>query len=155
MAHAVIGCISVTSNRRARVCVPNFQAACLKGDYAAALKVQDKLAPLHINLLSNSPAPVNTRCRDRQVHDDVRLPMCPRAKQNQVAVREAHGAAGPDQLIRPCILGAHFSAAVFQRVVLVLAGGAKPPINQSQDGTMLEEFKKIRRCGESSILPSA
>ena len=58
MAHGGHGCISVTSNVAPRLCA-EFQAACLKGDYAAALKLQDKLAPLHINLfVETSPAPI-------------------------------------------------------------------------------------------------
>src|SRR6202011_3939417 len=58
MAHGGHGCISVTSNVAPRLCA-EFQAACLKGDFAAALKLQDKLAPLHINLfVETSPAPV-------------------------------------------------------------------------------------------------
>ena len=58
MAHGGHGCISVTSNVAPRLCA-EFQAACLKGDYAAALKLQDKLAPLHIDLfIETSPAPI-------------------------------------------------------------------------------------------------
>ena len=57
-AHGGHGCISVTSNVAPRLCA-EFQAACRRGDFAAALKLQDKLAPLHINLfVETSPAPV-------------------------------------------------------------------------------------------------
>ena len=42
MAHGGDGCISVTSNVAPRLCA-EFQGACLKGDYAGALKLQDKL----------------------------------------------------------------------------------------------------------------
>src|ERR1700754_1246415 len=42
MAHGGHGCISVTSNVAPRLCA-EFQAACLKGNFAAALKLQDKL----------------------------------------------------------------------------------------------------------------
>src|SRR3989440_9624280 len=41
MAHGGHGCISVTSNVAPRLCA-EFQDSCLKGDYAGALKVQDK-----------------------------------------------------------------------------------------------------------------
>jgi 4-hydroxy-tetrahydrodipicolinate synthase len=49
MVHGGHGCISVTSNVAPRLCA-EFQTACLKGDFAGALKLQDKLTPLHINL---------------------------------------------------------------------------------------------------------
>ena len=45
-AHGGHGCISVTSNVAPRLC-SEFQGACLKGDYAGALKLHDKLMPLH------------------------------------------------------------------------------------------------------------
>src|SRR6201997_4572736 len=58
MAHGGHGCISVTSNVAPRLCA-EFQAACLKGDFTTALKLQDKLVPLHINLFGEtSPAPI-------------------------------------------------------------------------------------------------
>ena len=40
------GCISVTANVAPRLCA-DFQSAMLAGDYAAALKMQDRLMPLH------------------------------------------------------------------------------------------------------------
>ncbi len=46
MAHGGVGCISVTANVAPRLCA-DFQNACLAGDFATALKLQDKLAPLH------------------------------------------------------------------------------------------------------------
>src|SRR3712207_8315777 len=58
MAHGGHGCISVTSNVAPRLCA-DMQEACLKGDYATALKVQDRLMPLHTNLfLETNPSPV-------------------------------------------------------------------------------------------------
>src|SRR5690606_40661115 len=57
-AHGGHGCISVTSNVAPRLCA-EFQAACLKGDYAAALRLHEKLVPLHLDLfVETSPAPV-------------------------------------------------------------------------------------------------
>jgi 4-hydroxy-tetrahydrodipicolinate synthase len=95
MAHGGHGCISVTSNVAPRLC-SEFQAACLRGDYAAALKLQDKLAPLHINLfVETSPAPVKYalsllgKCENR-----LRLPMVPATEKAQIAVREAMVHAG-------------------------------------------------------------
>ena len=45
-AHGGVGCISVTANVAPRLCA-EFQAATLRGDYAAALEDQDPLMPLH------------------------------------------------------------------------------------------------------------
>jgi len=45
-AHGGVGCISVTANVAPRLCA-EFQAATLRGDYAAALGYQDRLMPLH------------------------------------------------------------------------------------------------------------
>ena len=57
MAHGGHGCISVTSNVAPRLCA-EFQNACLKGDYGTALKLQDKLMPLHTALfVETNPAP--------------------------------------------------------------------------------------------------
>ena len=58
MAMGGRGCISVTANVAPRLCA-DFYAACLAGDYAAALALQDKLFPLHAALFSDaSPGPV-------------------------------------------------------------------------------------------------
>jgi 4-hydroxy-tetrahydrodipicolinate synthase len=95
MAHGGHGCISVTSNVAPRLCA-EFQAACLKGDFAAALKLQDKLAPLHINLfVETSPAPIKYalsllgKCANT-----LRLPMVPATEKAQAAVRQAMVHAG-------------------------------------------------------------
>lgn len=95
MAHGGHGCISVTANVAPRLCA-EFQAACLKGDFRAALKLQDKLAPLHINLfVETSPAPVKYalsvlgKCANR-----LRLPMVPATEKAQIAVRQAMVHAG-------------------------------------------------------------
>jgi 4-hydroxy-tetrahydrodipicolinate synthase len=45
-AHGGVGCISVTANVAPRLCA-EFQAATLRGDYAKALELQDRLMPLH------------------------------------------------------------------------------------------------------------
>jgi 4-hydroxy-tetrahydrodipicolinate synthase len=95
MAHGGHGCISVTSNVAPRLCA-ELQDACLKGDYGKALKLQDKLMPLHTALfLETSPAPakyalsVLGKCADT-----VRLPMVRLAEKTKAAVREAMVHAG-------------------------------------------------------------
>ena len=45
-AHGGVGCISVTANVAPRLC-SEFQEATLAGDFAKALKLQDRLMPLH------------------------------------------------------------------------------------------------------------
>ena len=95
MAHGGHGCISVTSNVAPRLCA-EFQQACLKGDYGAALTLQDKLMPLHTALfIETNPAPakyalsVLGKCTDT-----VRLPMVPVGDKTRSAVREAMVHAG-------------------------------------------------------------
>ena len=45
-AQGGVGCISVTANVAPKLC-SELQAACLAGDYATALTIQDRLMPLH------------------------------------------------------------------------------------------------------------
>jgi 4-hydroxy-tetrahydrodipicolinate synthase len=95
MAHGGHGCISVTSNVAPRLC-SEFQAACLKGDFAAALKLQDKLTPLHINLfVETSPAPIKYALSlIGKCSNTLRLPMVPATENAQAAVRQAMVHAG-------------------------------------------------------------
>jgi 4-hydroxy-tetrahydrodipicolinate synthase len=95
MAHGGDGCISVTANVAPRLCA-EFQGACLKGDFATALKLQDKLMPLHHALfIETNPAPakyalsVLGKCAET-----VRLPMVPVAEKTRMAVRDAMVHAG-------------------------------------------------------------
>jgi 4-hydroxy-tetrahydrodipicolinate synthase len=58
MAHGGRGCISVTANVAPKLC-SQFQAACLAGDFAKALEIQDILMPLHDALfVESNPSPV-------------------------------------------------------------------------------------------------
>jgi 4-hydroxy-tetrahydrodipicolinate synthase len=95
MAHGGHGCISVTSNVAPRLCA-EFQAACLRGDFAHALMLQDKLAPLHLNLfIETSPAPIKYALSlIGKCANSVRLPMVPASEKAQAAVREAMVHAG-------------------------------------------------------------
>ncbi len=95
MAHGGHGCISVTSNVAPRLCA-QFQSACLRGDYATALLLQDKLAPLHINLfVETSPAPIKYGMSLLGRGENLlRLPMVPATDKAQLAVREAMVHAG-------------------------------------------------------------
>jgi 4-hydroxy-tetrahydrodipicolinate synthase len=95
MAHGGHGCISVTSNVAPRLC-GEFQRACLKGDYAAALRLQDKLMPLHHALfIETNPAPAKYALSLLgKCEDTVRLPMVPLTEPTKAAVREAMVHAG-------------------------------------------------------------
>ena len=94
-AHGGQGCISVTANVAPALC-SEFQIACLNGDYARGLEIQDRLMPLHRALfLESSPAPVKYAagllglCRD-----EVRLPLVAISDPTRTAVREAMQVAG-------------------------------------------------------------
>jgi len=72
-----VGCISVTANIAPRLCA-DFQQACLTGDWETALKLQDRLYPLHDAMFcDSSPGPVKyalSRLRD-DMPTEVRLPI--------------------------------------------------------------------------------
>jgi 4-hydroxy-tetrahydrodipicolinate synthase len=95
MAHGGHGCISVTANVAPRLC-SEFQEACLRGDFAAALRLQDKLNPLHIDLfIETSPAPIKyAMSLLGKCANTVRLPMVVASEKAQSAVRAAMVHAG-------------------------------------------------------------
>lgn len=95
MAHGGVGCISVTSNVAPRLC-SEFQNACLKGDFAAALKIQDKLMPLHTALfVETNPTPTKFALSLLgKMGEDVRLPMVPVSETTRAVVRSAMEQAG-------------------------------------------------------------
>lgn len=78
MAHGGHGCISVASNVAPRLCA-EFQTACMKGDFAAALKLQDRLMPLFDALfVETNPGPVKyAASRLDLCSAEMRLPMVP------------------------------------------------------------------------------
>src|ERR671921_438968 len=90
MAHGGHGCISVTSNVAPALCA-EMQNACLNGDYASALKVQDRLMPLHESLfIETNPSPVKYAAAVLGLMEDtVRLPMIPVSEGTKQAVRSA------------------------------------------------------------------
>lgn len=76
MAHGGHGCISVTANVAPGLCA-DFQQACLNGDFAAALKLQDRLMPLHraLFLETNPAGPKYALQRLGRIRGDLRLPL--------------------------------------------------------------------------------
>jgi 4-hydroxy-tetrahydrodipicolinate synthase len=95
MAHGGHGCISVTSNVAPAQC-SEMQEACLSGDYGAALKVQDRLMPIHTALfVETNPSPVKYALSVLgRMSDEVRLPMIPVSESTKSTVRSAMTHAG-------------------------------------------------------------
>lgn len=77
-AHGGVGCISVTANVAPRLC-SEFQEATLRGDYAAALALQDRLMPLHraIFLEPGVAGAKYALWRLGRCTNEVRLPLVP------------------------------------------------------------------------------
>lgn len=89
------GCISVTANVAPKLCA-EFQNACLSGDWKAALRLQDRLYPLHAALFTDaSPGPVKyALSRIRDISPELRLPMTPASEASRRAVDSALAHAG-------------------------------------------------------------
>ena len=94
-AHGGVGCISVTANVAPRLCA-QLQEATLKGDYAAAIKLQDRLMPLHHALfIETSPGPVKYAASLLGLCSaEARLPMVPVSEATKLAVKDAMTHAG-------------------------------------------------------------
>jgi 4-hydroxy-tetrahydrodipicolinate synthase len=90
MAHGGQGCISVTSNVAPRLCA-EFQNACLAGDFAKALQLQDRLMPLHDALfLETNPSPAKYALwRLGFCETEARLPLVPLQDATKRAVEQA------------------------------------------------------------------
>jgi 4-hydroxy-tetrahydrodipicolinate synthase len=95
MAHGGHGCISVTANIAPKLC-SDFQTACLKGDYASALAIQDRLMPLHTAIfIETNPSPTKFALAALgRMQEDVRLPMIPVSERTRGEVRAAMVHAG-------------------------------------------------------------
>ncbi|MGP6087010.1 4-hydroxy-tetrahydrodipicolinate synthase [Antarctobacter jejuensis] len=77
-AQGGVGCISVTANVAPKLC-SELQEACLSGDYAKALQLQDRLMPLHIAIFTE-PGLCGAKygmSRLGLCSDEVRLPLVP------------------------------------------------------------------------------
>lgn len=94
-AHGGTGCISVSANVAPALC-SQMQEACLRGDFAAALKIQDQLMPLHDALfVETSPGPVKYACSRLGFGDGfARLPMVPISDATRKRVDDAMAHAG-------------------------------------------------------------
>ena len=94
-AHGGVGCISVTANVAPRLCA-KLQEATLAGDYKAALKLQDRLMPLHHAMfVESSPGPVKYAASLLGLcSPEARLPLVPVIESTKIAVRDALVHAG-------------------------------------------------------------
>ena len=95
MAAGAHGCISVVSNVAPRLCADLMQA-CFALDYAAALKIQDRLIPLHAATFMEpglAGAKHGLSLLGRCV-DEVRLPLLPVTEPARIAIRAAMVHAG-------------------------------------------------------------
>ena len=77
-AQGGVGCISVTANVAAKP-LSQMQEACLNGDYATALEIQDRLMPLH-KAIFTEPGLVGVKYAMSRLglcEEEVRLPLTP------------------------------------------------------------------------------
>jgi 4-hydroxy-tetrahydrodipicolinate synthase len=95
MAHGGRGCISVTSNVAPRLCA-EFQNACLAGDFAKALTIQDRLMPLHdVLFVETNPSPVKYAAwRLGLCSAETRLPLVPLTEASRKAIDAALARVG-------------------------------------------------------------
>ena len=96
MAMGGKGCVSVTANVAPRLCA-DFQNACMSGAWEEALRLQDRLYPLHAALFTDaSPGPVKYALN--RVRPDfpaaLRLPMTPASDASRGAIDAALEHAG-------------------------------------------------------------
>ena len=94
-AQGGVGAISVTANVAPALCA-QLQAASLRGDFAAALAINDRLQPLHAALFADaSPGPTKYALqRLGRMGPDVRLPIAPPSAAARAAVDAALVHAG-------------------------------------------------------------
>jgi 4-hydroxy-tetrahydrodipicolinate synthase len=89
------GCISVTANVAPRLCA-DMQEACLAGDYAKALELQDRLMPLHKAIFAE-PGLVGAKYGLSVLglcSDEVRSPLVPLTDGTKARVEEGMRHAG-------------------------------------------------------------
>jgi 4-hydroxy-tetrahydrodipicolinate synthase len=95
MAHGGHGCVSVTSNVAPALCA-KMQEACLAGDFPRALKLQDRLTPLHAAMFVE-PSPAGPKFALSilgKILGEIRLPMLPASDSAQAVIKAAMANAG-------------------------------------------------------------
>jgi 4-hydroxy-tetrahydrodipicolinate synthase len=95
MAHGGHGCISVASNVAPRLCA-DFQNACMRGDFKAALALQDRLMALHdVLFIETNPSPVKyAASRLGLCAGETRLPLVPVTEPTRKAIDAALAKVG-------------------------------------------------------------
>jgi len=95
MAHGGHGCISVTANVAPKLCA-DFQNACMQGAFEQALRLQDRLIPVHDAMFCEpSPAPVKYAASLLGLcTDEVRLPLVSATDEARAKVTAALKGAG-------------------------------------------------------------
>ncbi len=95
MAHGGHGCISVTANVAPALC-SRFQEACLAGDFATALSIQDRLAPLHDAMFiePNPAGPKYALSLLGFMEEELRVPLVKVTEETQQTIRKAMVHAG-------------------------------------------------------------
>jgi len=89
------GCISVTANVAPALCA-QMHEACDRGDFATALEIQDRLAPLH-NALFAEPSPAGVKYAASLLGlcgGEARLPIVPMSEAGRANVKAALETAG-------------------------------------------------------------
>lgn len=95
MAAGGHGCISVVANVAPQLCA-ELMAAVMKGDYAGALKIQDRLVPLH-DAIFKEPGLAGAKhglSLLGRIEEEVRLPLLPVTAATGKVIREAMVFAG-------------------------------------------------------------
>ena len=94
-AQGGVGCISVTCNVAPKM-LSEMQEACLSGDYATALDIQDRLMPLHHAIFAE-PGLVGVKYALSllgRCSDEVRLPLVPATDGTKARIADAMRHAG-------------------------------------------------------------
>jgi 4-hydroxy-tetrahydrodipicolinate synthase len=94
-AHGGVGCISVTANVAPALCA-EFQNALARGDFSSALKLQDRLMPLH-SAIFTEPGLVGAKYGASllgKCSEEVRSPLTPLEDETKTAIKDAMRFAG-------------------------------------------------------------
>ncbi len=94
-AQGGVGCISVTANVAPKLC-SDLQTACLSGDYATALTIQDRLMPLHMAIFTE-PGLAGAKYGMSllgKCSEETRLPILPPSDPTKEKIRAAMVHAG-------------------------------------------------------------